>query len=111
MDDAAYVGTREEEANHVRDDLCRRRVAALVVHDLERRALLGAKLGHRVDEARPAGTIEPRDAEYGRVGHDHVNHLLARELRRAVDSARTRNVSLAPRPRLARRLAREDVVG
>ena len=111
MDDAAYVGARDEKANYVRDDLCRCRVAALVVDDLERRPLLGAKLGHRVNEARSAGAVEPRDAEYGRIGQDHVDHLLARELRRAVDGARTRNVGLAPCPRLARGLAGEDVVG
>ena len=40
-----------------------------------------------------------------------MDHLLARELRRAVDGARARDVSLAPRPWLARRLAREDIVG
>ena len=80
MDDSADVGAREEKADDVRDDFCRRRVAALVVNDLERRPLLCAKLRHRVDEARPAGAVEPCDAEDNRVGHDHVDHLLAREL-------------------------------
>ena len=111
MDYAADVGTGKEKAYHVRDDLRRRRVAALVVNDPERRALLCAKFRHRVDETRASRAIEPSDAENHGIGEDHLHHLLARELRRAVDGARTRNVGLAPCPRLARGLAGEDVVG
>ena len=111
MDYPAHVWLAEQEADGVRDRLGRGRVADLVIHHLERIAVLRAETRHGVDEGRAAGAVEPGDAHDDRLGQDHLHHALAGELRRAVDGARARDVGLAPGPGLARRLAGKDVVG
>ncbi len=110
MDDPRDIRPGQNELDDVGDNLRRCRVAPLVVDHFQGRAFLRAKFRHRMDEARSPRAIEPRDAQDGRLGTNHLDHLLAREFGKSVDGLRARHVRLAPRPRLPRRIARKDVV-
>ena len=106
---AAEARALEKFAQRARDGDRARRIAPLVVDDLERRARAVRQLQHRVDEARPAKAIEPADAADAVVRAQPPNQLLARELGLPVDRPpAVCRVELRIGPR---RIPREHIVG
>jgi hypothetical protein len=83
-------------------------VAELIVHHLERRALLGQELHHGVDEAGAAGAVEPGDAADEVVRAVGPHRLFAGQLAPAVGVGGAGGIELVVGPV---QVPGEDVVG
>ena len=82
-------------------------IAALVVDNVQRVAGLSTEPEHRVDEARPPRTVEPRDPCDQMIGAMMADRSFSGQLASSVDGSRIRFVPLVVG---AIGVAREDVV-